>query len=1115
MVSHRRDVKRMPLRETKAAEETFTDSAIPSENPDGDDAGQGNSTADFDTRADHSKDVIPHSSIHHRLAADTRREERVRDVRLFRKILQVAFFVAGCVFFLPSSVAAQSPEASVFERGDWRPPVLGARETTIGSGRYQARYRQNRGDYRLLRTEKFDLIYPAGHDSTATLFYDALMAEYASVDSLVGHSHGPLRTPIIVNPFTDLTNGFVHPAPLRSEMYTAHSTSAFGAGFESWPEAVAPHELVHALHADLSSGVGVGGLVRIFSPDLSRTLNLSAPRGWTEGIAVMKESRIRPRAGRLNAPLALMHYRAALASDDPWGLAEVMNFGPYERAGSRPYLGGGQFVEYLLEQDADAFQTATRRYHRWPFLGFGAALWGATGTFPPALSDQFVAAERERETARQSALADVSTPEVLASEPGFYHRRPVWTGDSTLVFYGSGYATRAGFFRMNVRTGRRERIATTATNRGRTASLSPDSTHLYFARKVPGPIVSRRYFDRIFRLDLSTGEASPVSTANGLFAPARLRNGETWAARRDGAFSRLAVVRDGTVKTSGGRRGLRLKGIAPSPAGTEVAVLANDGGRQGIYRATPDDPSLQPWVRFQDGQIYDLSWGPQGRYLLFSADPTGVANAYMLDTETGDVRRLTTVRYGALEPSLSPDRSQIAFVRYRHERFDLVRMAFRPGEASLAEDVERDWTPSRMQRTAAASERNRSDRSGTGDRPDNSARSGPTGPSAQGAHPGRTAASTSTDRSLSADPSLPGASALDRPSRPYRAWRHLQPRTVQPTLRFPEGFLDGETAAGDNLGTGVGVRLSGADPLQTWAYDAEAFVRNQGLWGNLRLETGLVPGTPSLSAFRRPFQALSRGRRVIIEERGLGLGIRQQITLHQNVTTTAVGVSAEAEFRQTRPIDESSDPLRNRYIDRLTLRPTLRTLIRAQQNLRDLVPRTGLITTTVAEVDLRAPGGISGSRAFNQRADLYLPVLSAVNGGVRTTASYLTQNRGSIFNTERFAPRGYRDLGPALPDAGTYLRFDLRITQPLWYVDRGSVLLPVFVDALYGFGMGQAQYRVDADGTPALVERRAAATGGLGVQVNGFRVEVGLSYRIDLDGLDETVDRWAWTLTLR
>jgi len=1042
-----------------------------------------------------------------------RTDDRLASSTLDRRwnwtILWVALFSAGLFLFVPSPVAGQSPEASVLERGDWRPPVLGARETTTGSGRYQARYRRNRGDYRLSRTEKFDLIYPAGHDATASLFHDALMAQYGSIDSLVGHSRDGLRTPIIINPFTDLTNGYVHPAPLRSEMYTAHSTAAFGAGFGSWPEAVAPHELVHALHADRSSGIGFGELARIFSPDLSRTLNLSAPRGWTEGIAVVQESRIRPHAGRLNAPLALMHYRAALSSDDPWGLAEVMNFGPYERAGSRPYIGGGQFVEYLLEQDADAFQTATRRYHRWPFLGFGAALWSATGTFPSTLSDRFVAAEREREIERESALSDVSTPEVLATEPGFYHRRPVWTSDSTLVFYGSGYATRAGFFRMDVPTGQRERIATTATNRGRTTSLSPDSTRLYFARKVPGRIVAQRYFDRIFRLDLSTGEASPVSSTDGLFAPARLRNGETWAAWRDGAFSHLAVVRDGTVEPTGERRSLRLKAIAPSPAGNEVAVLANDGGRQGIYRATPDDPSLQPWIRFRGGHIYDVSWGPQGRYLLFAADPTGVANAYALDTETGEVRRLTTVRYGALEPSLSPNRSQVAFVRYRHERFDLVRMPFRPDEAPVAEKVERDWEPSRPQRTAAAAELHRSHRVDTGDRPDTRTRSRPAGPSAGEATPDRPPASTPTD------PSLRAAPTPDRPSRPYRAWRHLRPRTVQPTVRFPEGFLDGETAPGDNLGTGVGVRLSGADPLQTWAYDAEGFVRNRGLWGQLRLETGLVPGTPSLSAFRRPFQALSGGRRVIIEERGLGLGIRQQITLQQNVTTTTVVASVDAEFRQTRPIDASSDPLRNRYIDRLTLRPTLRTLLRAQQNLRDLVPRTGLVTTTVAEVDLRSPSGFSGSRAFNQRADIYLPVLSSVNGGVRATASYLTQNRGSIFNTERFAPRGYRDLAAALPDAGNYLRFDLRITQPLRYVDRGSVLIPVFVDALYGFGMGQAQYRLDTAGTPALVDRRAAATGGLGVEVNGFRVELGISYRVDLDGLDETVDRWAWTLTLR
>jgi len=526
-----------------------------------------------------------------------------------------------------------------------------------------------------------------------------------------------------------------------------------------------------------------------------------------------------------------------------------------------------------------------------------------------------------------------------------------------------------------------------------------------------------------------------------------------------------------------------------------VAVLANDGGRQGIYRATPGDPSLRPWLRFDDGQIYDASWGPSGRYLLFAADPSGVANAYALDTETGDVRRLTTVRYGALEPSLSPDRDQFAFVRYRHERFDLVRMEFHPEEAPLAANVQREWTTQEPRTTAQTEGRSEVGRL--------------SGPAARNGDAG------STENEAPSGRSYAGPRALRALSRPYRAWRHLQPRTVQPTVRLPDGFLDGDTAAGDDLGWGVGVSLSGADPLQTWAYNAEGSVQNGRLWGDIQVETGLIPGTPSVSVFNRPFQALSRGRRVIIEERGVGVGFSQQVTLQRNVYTTAVGASVDADFRQTRPIDASSEPLRDAFIDRVTLRPTLRTVIRAQQNFRDLVPRTGLVTSTVAEVDLRSPSGVPGSRAFNQRADIYLPVLSRVNGGLRATASYLTQNLGSIFNTENFAPRGYRNVTAALPDAGNYLRFDLRLIQPLRYVDRGSVLVPVFIDALYAFGMGQTQYRIGTRGTPSLTERRASATGGLGVIVNGFRVELGVSYRLDLDGLDETVDRWAWTVTVR
>ncbi|MCS3665266.1 hypothetical protein GGP65_002909 [Salinibacter ruber] len=101
-------------------------------------------------------------------------------------------------------------------------------------------------------------------------------------------------------------------------------------------------------------------------------------------------------------------------------------------------------------------------------------------------------------------------------------------------------------------------------------------------------------------------------------------------------------------------------------------------------------------------------------------------------------------------------------------------------------------------------------------------------------------------------------------------------------------------------------------------------------------------------------------------------------------------------------------------------------------------------------------------------------------------------------------PRGYQGLDRALPGAGNYLRLGAKAVQPLWYIDTGLVMLPVAVDALYGYGLGQAQYRV-AGAEPALGERRASVGGGLGLRLRPFggislNLEIGVSYRIDARG---------------
>ncbi len=959
---------------------------------------------------------------------------------------------------------------------------------------YDARYRPQ-ADYRLVDTDRFEWIYPAGADTTTALFQGALRRSFQSTRSIVGTDTEGFELPIVVDPLSDRANGYVSPVNFRSHLFPAHPTFSFGAKFDSWAQTVAPHELTHAMHFEIDSGIGLGGLAGLFSEDLSRGLHNFQPIGWIEGIAVYRESQLEPEAGRLDAPLQVMKYRAALGSGDPWSVGEVMYGSVFERPSRRHYLGGGQLVEHMAEQrgSTDFFRRATRWNHRLPFLGFGTALWMGTGQTPAQLSDSFLNEERQEErrrldSLRQAAEQGITDPTVVAGTEGLHVRRPYWLSDSTLVAYASGYATRPGFYRIDARSGERTVISHQAITQGRTYALGPDTTALYFARQHPDVLVRKANTLKTHRLNLRTGETRLVSETSGAFTPARAPGGPVWAARRDGSFSELVTLdKEGAIPRAH-RPGLRYKQVVPSPSGDTIAVLANAGGTQGLYRFDRSTSTLEPWLRFEDGTIYDVTWGPEGRYVLFAADPSGIANVYALDRRDGDIRRLTTVRYGALEPTLSPGRERVAFARYRHERFELATISFRPESPRPVADIERDWTPTGGILTASAD--SAASRAGAWRRVSGTAGAPPDGPRSD-----------------------VDAASLRAQSRPYEAWRHLVPRSATPVLRGV-GDLLGSPVDGENLGLGPGLKVSGADPLGRWAYNARGFYQADRLWGDVSVETGLVPGTPSLTVFNGPVEAVREtsagaSRLEAFELRGIGLGVDQRFLFQKNIYSTSLTASLAGEYRQSRPIT-TGGAAEAGFTGRATIRSDLTFKYRIQKNIRDLVPNTGVRLSTSAEVDVLTPTGATPSQYLQQQVDVFWPLLSGHNTGLRTSASFLTQSRRSFFDVQSFVPRGYRDLSGALPGAGNYLRLGTKITQPLWYIDTGSVMLPVAVDALYGYGLGQAQYRVGSGAGPTLGERRASVGGGLGLRLRPFggmslNLEIGVSYRIDARG----ENRWA------
>ena len=134
---------------------------------------------------------------------------------------------------------------------------------------YDARYRPQ-ADYRFVDTDRFEWIYPAGADTSTALFQGALRRSSQGTRSIVGTDTEEFELPIVVDPISGRANGYVSPVNFRSHLFPAHPTFSFGAKFDSWAQTVAPHELTCAMHFEIDSGIGLGGLAGLFSEDLSR-----------------------------------------------------------------------------------------------------------------------------------------------------------------------------------------------------------------------------------------------------------------------------------------------------------------------------------------------------------------------------------------------------------------------------------------------------------------------------------------------------------------------------------------------------------------------------------------------------------------------------------------------------------------------------------------------------------------------------------------------------------------------------------------------------------------------------------------------------------------------------
>lgn len=551
--------------------------------------------------------------------------------------------------------------------------LLGAGATAHAQLKPNAAWRQ-------IETAHFNIIYEAGLDSIARHAAERAEREHLRLsERLVRAPAGKIDLVLANN--SDITNGFATPFPTnRVVIWVRPPVDYLGIQYyDDWIDLVITHELTHSFHMDQTGTVGravraVFGRIPYAWPAFPV---IGTPRWNIEGLATLIESQ-HTGAGRVYGSYHEMVVRTAVLEGALPPIDRVSGESPLWPGGERAYIYGSLFMDFVARRYGDSAHSRLIGKTRGSVL---PPLWRMDGIARQALGRSF-----------RDLYGD-------------------WQAELEM-----NYAALAESLRTSGIT-QGERL----TTEGRWAvhpRVSPDQQHLAYVAENGRAVTATRI------VDLRTGQAEGIRR-NGIGPVAWLSDNSGFVTAqyefnsRYEIFSDLYVVRNGQETRL--TRGARAESPDVSPDGERLVYVQNAGGSNRLLvrdvatgtervliaespdahwtlpRFSPDGApiAVQRWSRERghdvvivdvDGQVGPEirtegtdgapAWSPDGRYVLFSSDRTGITNLYAQDVAGGELRQITNVLTGAFYPDVSRDGAWIYYSAYHADGFHIERIPF-------------------------------------------------------------------------------------------------------------------------------------------------------------------------------------------------------------------------------------------------------------------------------------------------------------------------------------------------------------------------------------------------------------------------------------------------------
>lgn len=586
-----------------------------------------------------------------------------------------------------------------------RAVILGLALLCSGAGTYDPEV-----EYFTITTPNFLVMYPEGYD------HIALRTGKIAEDTLpfLVNRYGwqpDGRTSIVINDQTDFANGSATIIPSKViTIYVTAPTEVSGLeDYDDWLTTVITHEMTHIIHLDMVYGLPWVARL-IFGKYVA--MNSYTP-GWvTEGFAVYEET-VSSGAGRGRSSYVDMVIRMAALEDQFPGIDQGYRGYPNWPFSNIAYFIGGRFQLWLAEHYGEealvhyhrAYASNPIPYFTWlpAQLAFGSSLESLWEAFAAEMLED---AQLTVDLVKSSSMA-VTQPKRLTNYGGDL-LGPRITPDGKSIIFSVSSPVDGARMRKIALDGSGDEVLVNDTF-SKEISFTPDGSALYFQQTE----INQRFYthNSILRYDLkkesfSLVEIDPAETA-GFVAPSGSMRARDPDVSPDG--KRLVFVQtpygsnrlvlawiesDGVTihpkEIVAAEPDVQISNPRFSPGGTLISVSRFSKGRRDIVLYDLEGKLVTEITRDR-AQDIDATWSPDGRWLVFSSDRSGIYNLYGYDTSNGEMRQLTNLISGAYQPCISPDGSTVIYRGYSAEGFDVYQLPFLPETGPVVPDEKVPW----------------------------------------------------------------------------------------------------------------------------------------------------------------------------------------------------------------------------------------------------------------------------------------------------------------------------------------------------------------------------------------------------------------------------------------